>query len=227
MMNTRRACASVGAVIAAAFIAAAGCKPDETATASARWTFDDKPSGAIPADWRIAQTNPTEAMATWQTIDDSTAPTGRTAFALTESRNYNGTYNLAIAEKYSYADLELTVKVKALAGKEDQGGGPIWRCQDADNYYICRVNPLENNYRVYNVVDGRRRQLDSATVELVDGRWYTLVVRMVGNKITCSLDSKPMLEATDDAIPQAGCIGLWTKADATTAFDDLSVRPVP
>ena len=189
------------------------------------WSFEAEADvGKVPAGWRIAETNPTKTLATWKVIPDATAPCGKHVFALTESTNYNGTYNLAIAEDTAYQDLHCSVQVKAVSGEEDQGGGPIWRCQDKDNYYICRINPLENNYRVYVVQNGRRRQLDSARVELEAGRWYTLDVSMIGNEVTCSLDGNAMLHATDATITAPGMIGLWTKADAVTSFDKLEVR---
>ncbi len=188
------------------------------------WDFEQERPGQVPGGWRVAETNPTEKLATWKTVNDATAPSGENVFCLTHTGNHSHTYNLAIAENTSYRDLDLTVKVKAVAGKEDQGGGPIWRCQDARNYYVCRINPLESNYRVYKVVDSRRRQLDSAKVELQASRWYTLRVTMTGDHITCYLDGKKMLEVTDAAISRGGKIGLWTKADAVTSFDSLSAR---
>lgn len=188
--------------------------------------FDSIGPGALPAPWRVTQTNPTEELATWGTIEDATAPSRPHVLALIRTRNYDGTYNLAIAENVSLDDLDLSVKVKAVAGEEDQGGGPIWRCKDENNYYICRFNPLEGNYRVYKVVNGRRKQLDSVKLETQADRWYAIRITMVNDRIVCYLDRKKLLHATDDAIRGAGNVGLWTKADAVTSFDDLTVRPM-
>ncbi|MHC4786747.1 MAG: family 16 glycoside hydrolase, partial [Planctomycetota bacterium] len=129
-------------------------------------------------------------------------------------------------KKTSFRDLDLTVRVKAVSGTEDQGGGPIWRCRDRNNYYICRFNPLEGNFRVYVVIDGRRQQLASDRVELTAGRWYKIRVRMEGGDITCWLDGEELLYASDNTFERAGKVGLWTKADAVTSFDDLTVRVV-
>jgi hypothetical protein len=189
----------------------------------AEWTFERDPVAQCAPGWKPAATNPTASLARWQVIQDATAPTPPNAFALVESQNHDGTFNLAIADQPVLRDLELAVKVKAVAGKEDQGGGPIWRCQDANNYYICRLNPLESNFRVYVVANGKRRQLDSAKVELSAAHWYEIRVRMVGDRIVCSLDGEQKLAATDGTIPTAGRIGLWTKADAVTSFDDVRV----
>jgi hypothetical protein len=188
------------------------------------WAFDDQTPQRSAKDWRIAATNPTAELATWQVLADPTAPSPSQVLALTRTDNYDGTFNLAIAPQPSFRDLELSVKVKPVAGKEDQGGGPIWRCQDENNYYICRLNPLESNFRVYVVSKGKRRQLDSMKVELSPDRWYEVHVRMAGNGITCELDGGHQLHAIDATIQEAGHVGLWTKADAVTSFDDLQVR---
>lgn len=216
--------AAVCAFTVATVAWAAGAKA-EASVSSARWDFDKDVVGQLPEAWSARQTRPTKALATWQVVKDSTAPSQPNVLALTKTENYNGTYNLAVAEKSNFKDFDLTVKMKAVRGQEDQGGGPIWRCRDEDNYYICRANPLENNYRFYKVENGRRRQLKSAEVELTDGKWYTLRVTMVGNRITCYLDGRKMMEATDNTFPESGKVGLWTKADAVTSFDDLTVTP--
>ena len=144
-------------------------------------------------------------------------------FALTKTENHNGTFNLAIADNRRFKDIDLTVKVKAVTGEEDQGGGPMWRCKDEDNYYVCRFNPLEGNFRVYYVKNGRRKQLDSASVRTDPGEWYTVGVRMERNRIACYLDGRKYLEVQDDTFTSDGMIGLWTKADAVTYFDNLQL----
>jgi hypothetical protein len=115
------------------------------------------------------------------------------------------------------------VSFKAVCGVIDQGGGPVWRYQDADNYYIARANPLESNYRVYKVIDGKRIQLDSADIEVPAGCWHRLRVVHKGDEIRCYLNGKLLLEVTDTALRTEGRVGLWTKADAVTLFDDLQV----
>ena len=192
---------------------------------SRNWHFDGDATGKVPSGWRITETKPTKALATWRVIRDESAPSPQNAFALTHSENYNGNYNLAIAEKTSFEDIDLTVKVKGVRGEIDQGGGPIWRCRDKNNYYICRFNPLEGNYRVYFVKDGRRKQLESVKIETQAGKWYTIRVTMIGDRITCFLDGEKLLEAQDDTFGGAGMVGLWTKADAVTSFDNLLVGP--
>ena len=192
---------------------------------AARWHFDEDQPGEPPKGWSIRETTPTESLATWEVISDKTAPSRPHVMALSQTTNYNGTFNLAIAEGTSFKDIDLTIRVKAVSGEEDQGGGPIWRCRDQNNYYICRFNPLESNFRVYFVKDGKRKQLDSVQIATEPGKWYTLRVKMVGEDISCYLDGKRLLEAEDNTFSESGMIGLWTKADAVTYFDDLAVLP--
>jgi hypothetical protein len=191
-----------------------------------RWDFERDQADRLPIGWRVAETNPTTKTATWQVVRDDSAGSGKRVLALTDTTNLRPTFNVAIAEDTFYKDVSVSVRVKAVSGKIDQGGGPIWRCQDERNYYVCRINPLENNYRVYKVVDSKREKLASADVTLKAGQWYTLGVRMIGDQIACSLDGKPMLTARDTSIAQGGKVGFWTKADAVTSFDDLTAGQV-
>ncbi len=188
------------------------------------WNFDADAHGAAPEGWSIHQTNPSHSMATWQVAADSTAPSGSQVLALTKTQNVDGTFNMAIAGETSYRNVDLSVHVKAVGGSEDQGGGPVWRCQDENNYYVTRFNPLESNFRLYFVKKGRRKQLQSTRIHTEPGKWYTIRVTMIGDHISAYLDGQKLLEATDDTFEDAGLVGLWTKADAVTRFDDLRVH---
>jgi|GEM_PF-101556 len=188
------------------------------------WNFDTDAPGKVPSDWSIRQTRPTTALATWEIMTDRTAPSKPNVLALTKTENDDPTFNLATAKGTSFRDIDLTVNVKAIRGQTDQGGGPIWRCQDENNYYVTRFNPLESNFRVYYVKNGRRKQLRSARIDTIPGTWYTVRVTMIGHHITAYLDGKKLLEATDDTFTNAGMVGLWTKSDAVTRFDDLQVH---
>jgi hypothetical protein len=118
----------------------------------------------------------------------------------------------------------INVKVKAVAGREDQGGGLIWRVQDKDNYYIARWNPLEDNFRLYYVKDGRRKMLESAKIKSDPANWHAIQIEQNGDVIECYFDGEKLLTSQDTTFPNAGGIGLWTKADAMTNFDDFSVK---
>jgi hypothetical protein len=138
------------------------------------------------------------------------------------AKNDDATFNVALVQGSSFKDVDLSVKLRAVAGEIDRGGGLVWRARDARNYYIARYNPLEDNFRVYKVQDGKRTMFKGDKVP-GDEKWHTLRVTMVGSKITCFFDGKPYLEAEDATFPEAGMIGLWSKADAQTYFDELTV----
>jgi hypothetical protein len=130
-------------------------------------------------------------------------------------------FSLCVVKDSSHLNPDLSVSFKAVSGVVDQGGGLVWRYRDANNYYIARLNPLETNYRIYKVVDGQRSQVRSVQVDTPPGEWHRLRVVQQGNRIRGYLDGKQLLDVTDDTFRDAGRIGLWTKADAVTFFDDL------
>ncbi len=187
------------------------------------WSFEKDKAGSIPQGWKVAETGGQGTLATWQVVEDDSAPDGAKAVAITANKNRGSTYNLMIAQDTSYRDLVIRVKVKAVTGKEDQGGGPIWRAKDADNYYIARWNPLEDNFRVYYVKDGKRAQLGSADVTTDPKAWHEILITHRSSKITASFDGKRMIELEDTTFGEAGKVGLWTKADAATEFDSPTV----
>ena len=139
------------------------------------------------------------------------------------AKNEGDYFNILILNKPVYLDFKLTIRIKTVAGEEDQGGGLVWRYIDNNNYYIARCNPLENNFRFYRVVDGNREQLKSVDCSIKKGEWFTMSIEMTGNMISCSLNSIKMIETTDDAFISPGNIGLWTKADGISYFDDFEV----
>ena len=185
--------------------------------------FAKDDAGRLPKGWTAAKTG-SGAGSVWKVVADETAPTKKGHVLAQTAAGPGPLFNLCVADDTNFKDVEVSVAFKAVKGKIDQGGGIVWRYQDADNYYIARFNPLEDNYRVYKVVGGKRIQL--ATKENLTakaGEWHTLSIKMVGDQIECFLDGKKHLEAKDDAIAKAGKVGLWTKADAQTWFDDLKI----
>jgi hypothetical protein len=181
---------------------------------SRTWSFDSLPAGALgtgftagPGDWKI-QLNP--------------AATSQPNVLAQLAKNDRPVFNVLLVSDTDYKDLDLSVRMHAVAGEIDQGGGLVWRARDAQNYYIARYNPLEDNYRVYKVVDGKRTQLQSADAPKTGG-WRTLRITMKGDAIECFLDGKRFLQIADSTFTGPGKIGLWTKADAQTLFDDLTV----
>ncbi|MBI2806377.1 MAG: DUF1080 domain-containing protein [Planctomycetes bacterium] len=203
------------------FFVVAGFAGDKTTTM--RWDFEDAAVGKLPSGWVAVRGGKGEG-SVWKVVEDKTAPQGAKVLAQVFAKGPNSLFNLCIADKPSVADLDFTISFKAVAGKKDQGGGPVWRYQDSQNYYIVRMNPLEDNFRLYKVVAGKRIMLASADVTLPSGKWHTIRVVQRGNRIQCYLDGKLHFDVKDDTFKKAGKIGLWTKADAQTYFDNLVLR---
>jgi hypothetical protein len=174
------------------------------------WTFDDDETGAIAkgftnevGEWKVAASDKGKALAQ-------------------SAKNPNSVFNVTLISDTDAKDVDLTVRMKAIAGEHDQGGGLIWRAKDAKNYYLVRYNPLEDNYRLYHVVNGKRSLLQNVDITHSDG-WHTLRVTMSGDQITCYYDGKKYIEMKDSTFPESGKIGLWSKADAQSQFDDLAL----
>ncbi len=178
------------------------------------WNFDISKPGNLPEGF-------TNEVGEWKVVADETAPSKPNVLAQL-AKSSGPTFNLTLISGTDYKDVDLSVKMKAIAGKEDQGGGLVWRAKDAKNYYVARYNPLEDNYRLYKVEKGRRSQLQSANIKHGEG-WHTLRVIMQGDHIQCYYDDKKYLDAKDSTFAEAGKIGLWTKSDAQSHFDDLTV----
>jgi hypothetical protein len=177
------------------------------------WNFDAEKAGAIAAGF-------TNEVGEWKVVADNSAPSKPNVLAQL-AKNERPVFNVSLANE-TYATVDITVKFKAIAGVIDQGGGLVWRARDSKNYYIARYNPLENNYRVYKVEAGRRTQLGTSDIKGSEG-WHRLRITMNGDHIECSYDGKKYLDVNDSTFKEAGKIGLWTKADAQTHFDDLTV----
>ena len=116
----------------------------------------------------------------------------------------------------------MEVKFKPVSGKEDQAGGIIWRCQDADNYYIARANALEDNVTIYHTIKGRRTEKRRTEMKVASNQWHTLRVDFQGSHFTVTFDGKKAIDWDDSKFPDAGKVGVWTKADSVTVFDDFS-----
>ena len=188
------------------------------------WNFDESNVGRVPPSWKAEATNPRGKNATWEVIADYREGKQTKVLGMTNANDASGrTYNICWTDTITFKDGEIEVSFKAISGREDQGGGPIWRVKDADNYYIARFNPLEDNFRLYYVKDGVRRQLDSKSIQLSPSAWHTIKIVHKGNRIEAYLNGKKLLECNDSTFFEAGGVGVWTKADASTYFDDFKV----
>ena len=188
--------------------------PVAAQTSEKVWNFDAGTPGSLPEGFKAA-------VGDWKIVADPSAPSRPNVLAQA-AHNSGSTFNLIWNSGESSKTVDITVKMKAVAGTEDQGGGLAWRGKDANNYYVARYNPLEDNYRVYKVEKGRRIQLQSADVKHTEGG-HTLHVTMNGDHIQCYYDGQKYLDVKDSTFPEPGKIGLWTKSDAQSHFDDLSI----
>lgn len=180
--------------------------------------FENETEGKLPSGFVADATNKAKSIK-WNVINDI-----GNKVVEQQAENSGSCYNLLVLDKVAYNDFSASVKIKAISGEEDQGGGLVWRYIDKNNYYVARYNPLENNFRFYNVVNGSRKELESTEIDIKQGEWFIMTIDVKGNKVTCSLNGKTLIESTDDTFKSAGRIGLWTKADAVTYFDDLKIN---
>lgn len=192
-----------------------------------KWDFEDVPTGTLPPHWQVDATHPSKTLATWEVIEDRNAPSGKRVLALTKINTtylfFGSTFNLCYTDAVAFKDGEISVKLHADSGRIDQGGGIMWRMQDRDNYFVARFNPLEDNFRFYILEKGARKELASADIHLKKG-WHTMKIAMHGDHFEGYLDGKKLLDAKDARLPKSGRVGLWTKADAATRFDDFVVE---
>lgn len=182
-------------------------------------SFENEVEASIPKGFKVRNTCAKEAK--WSIISEA----GNKVVAQ-QAKNESDCFNILALDSLFYKNFTLTVKMKAVTGEEDQGGGLVWRLIDNNNYYIARCNPLENNFRFYKVVNGSRKQLKSVDCSIKSGEWFTMSISMNGNNIACSLNGTKMIETSDETYPNAGKVGLWTKSDAQSYFDDLTIQPI-
>jgi Domain of Unknown Function (DUF1080) len=186
-----------------------------------KFTFEGAKAGTLPKGWKTEKTGKGTG-GDWKIVEDKDAD-GGLALAQTKA-DKKALFNICVNQGTTYKDIDLTVKFKAIAGETDQGGGPVWRFQDANNYYVARMNPLEDNFRFYKVVAGKRIELASADVEAKAGIWHTIRIVHKGDHIECYLNGKKHVDFKDATFQDAGKIGVWSKADAQTRFAGLIVK---
>ena len=178
--------------------------------------FDDMKAGAAPPDWTATQTG--SGTAKWTIEKDGSAQSKPNVL----KQSGQATFPVCIKNNANIKDGFVQVKFKPVSGEEDQAGGVIWRCKDADNYYIARANALEDNVTIYHTIKGRRVAFKNTNTKVTSGMWHTLRVDFKGNQFTVTFDDKKVIEANDNSFTEAGKVGVWTKADSVTLFDVFS-----
>jgi Domain of Unknown Function (DUF1080) len=191
---------------------------------SGSYNFDNDAVDKSPAGFTSYATGGGPA-GKWLVKEVSDAPSGKNVLEQTDADRTNTRFPVLIADMGEYTDLDVSVKGKALSGKKDRGIGLVFRFRDPKSYYVVRANALENNFRLYRMVNGRRLQFAGANVNIPSGKWHTLRVVAKGDRITCYFNGKALIDAHDKTYT-TGKVGLWTKADSVIEFADLAVSPL-
>ncbi|MBI3671013.1 MAG: hypothetical protein HY237_14690 [Acidobacteria bacterium] len=187
------------------------------------WNFDRDTQGKAPAGFTSALTGQGHP-GQWVVTKDSSAPSPPNVLAQTSTDKTDYRFPLAIAEGTNYRDFVLRVKFKTISGTVDQGAGLVFRLKDKENYYVVRANALEDNFRLYRVVNGRRIQFAGANFRVTPQVWHEIRVEARGNEFKCYYDGQLGITAKDSTFVEARKIGVWTKADSVIYFDDLAVQ---
>ena len=182
--------------------------------------FDKGKPGAVPGQWIAGITG--SGTPVWKLLQDDSAPSK----PLVLNQSGAGSFPWCVYKGARLSDGFVAVKFKPLSGKVDQAAGLIWRGKDANNYYVARANALENNVSVYYVKNGRRKTIRYEDVpddlSVKRNVWQTLRVDFHGNHIVVSFQGRKIIELDDDHIQGKGALGVWTKADSVTSFDDFT-----
>ncbi len=179
-------------------------------------TFDNDGPGSLPLAWEQGVTG--RGTARWAVRQDESAPSKPNVL----QQSGSGAFPWCVLRKTSVENGFVEVRFKALAGREDQAGGVVWRWKDGNNYYVARANALENNVSLYYTENGRRNTIKYVDAPVPPKVWHTLRVEFSGRRISVALNGKTYIDLEDAHVSGSGAVGLWTKADSVTAFDDFS-----
>jgi len=197
---------------------------EPTAPSPTTWSFDSDKPETPPAGFAFGRTGGGRE-GRWVVRAEKDAPSAPNVLAQVDTDATDYRFPVAFTGP-EMNDLRLSVKCKPVAGKVDQGCGLVFRLKDADNYYLTRANALEDNVRLYHVVKGSRRQFAGWNGKVASGVWHELAVEAQGDHFQVFFNGKKVIDAHDKTFPEAGKIGVWTKADSVIYFDDLSARPL-
>jgi len=178
--------------------------------------FDAASPGGLPAGWTGTKTGAGDQK--WTVERDGDAQSKPNVL----KQSGEAAYPICIKDDVRLKDGFVEVKFKPVSGQEDQAGGVIWRVKDANNYYIARANALEGNVRIYHFVNGKRTQFKGMNLPVASGQWHTLRVEFSGKASKVIFNGRQLFEAEDETLKDAGKVGVWTKADSVTLFDDFS-----
>ena len=177
------------------------------------WNFDGDATGALPAGAELFS-------GSWVVRAEADAPSKPNAVCQVADSEFPA-IGLGTAV---YGEVTVTLRFKPISGRVDQAAGIIARVQDKNNYYILRANVLETNVNLYKYAGGRRSGIKDGSARVAQGQWQELRLEVSGDRLRGFLNGQLVVEATDSTY-RAGRIGLWTKADSVTCFDDVVVTP--
>ena len=194
-----------------------------TTVANEEWTFEDAKVGKAPKGWIAGETGSKKGTAPrWEVRQDE----GRNVLAQLESGGERGDFPVCLKQGSSLKDGAVSVRFKSISGRVDQAGGVVFRAKDKDNFYIARANALENNVSIYVTHKGQRKTIKYwEDIDVALNKWHELKVETNGFTFKVSLNGKLVgtIEDGQRIFPDAGMVGVWTKADSVTYFDTLSV----
>lgn len=189
------------------------------------WTFDNDPLETLPSEFQMGTLFDGRPAGEWKVLETDRAKSPSRVLGQLMGKGAEHAYKTVFLSGIRASDLELQVSFLPLNGKADMGGGLIWRATDDRNYYLTRANPLEQNIRIYRVVKGVRHLLKNFD-QIIDVRqWHTLRVGAKGCQVQVFFDGKEVFDLCDQTF-STGQVGLWTKSDAVTYFDDLKLQIV-
>jgi hypothetical protein len=187
--------------------------------------FDTFSVGSAPPGWTVATTSHGKP-ARWEIRQDQSAPTPPYVLAQVSEDPTDDRFPTAILNGMNFRDGEISVRIKPLSGREDQGGGVIWRYRDEKNYYLARVNAINNTVAVFRVQRGQRVAIQPGVKhEVPVNAWSILKVVVRGSRFQVYVDHRRILDGTDNAFTGSGQVGLCTVADSVMYFDDFRVSP--
>jgi hypothetical protein len=187
--------------------------------------FDSDPTGKPPTHFSFGLTG-SGREGRWIVQAAADAPSKPNALAQLDADATDYRFPIAVAGAPALRDLKLSARCKPVSGRVDQACGLVWRYRDANNYYLTRANALEDDVRLYFVKEGHRKQIAKWSGPVKPGTWHTLTIEMRGDAIAVYFDGAKVMEAKDTTFTEAGKVGVWTKADSVTYFDDLTVEPL-
>ncbi|MCW2238645.1 hypothetical protein [Azospirillum canadense] len=218
----------VGALVALAVLAAASGSALAAGPVgqSIRFDFEGDKVGGLPPGFSVAQTGKGQPPR-WAVTEDSSSLAGPKVLTQSSADATGNRFPLCIENALTTANVRLSVRFKPVSGRVDQGAGLVARFRDSGNYYVVRANALEGNVNLYKVVAGLRSEITGKPADLRTGDWRTLGLTVEGDRLQVSLDGQPLFEAQDPTFKAAGKVGLWTKADSVTEFDDFQAQALP